>query len=257
VTVTFNNGAGLSLLERQAFTEALNYLSRAPGMGEMLSNMGNLNINFVYDGGDSYNPSTNTVSWDPTSAMNVVQANGQVGAQSPALGLFHELCHWYYAHTGNRQFAEESATFIEGQAAFYLGEVIRPSYNTVSAINGFVVVTNPTAHSGGGYWQAVDYTGKPVTGPAYDPNDTKVSIAGGPPGTAGQGSGGGEHNGVGGGGGGVGSGSGSVPVGTGATGGGHWQPVPQHLTAPEPYDTPIVPDEQSVTVIGSAELQYY
>jgi hypothetical protein len=267
--VNFNRGAGATAAQLEAWGQALNYLSKYPGMVEILNAMAdpntNLTINFFYDGNDSYIPSTNSISWDPTSALNVVQANGQVSAQSAALGLFHELCHWLYAHTGNAIYAEESATYIEGQAALALGEAIRPSYNTVSAIYGYVVVTNPTAHTAGGYWQAVDLNGNPVQGPAYNPNETRVTVPGGPTGSSGStggsaGTGGGEHNGSGSGGSGVGSvGAGGGGVGGGGSyggsGGGHWQ-VPPHLETPDPYDAPIVPEDHSITTVGTAELQF-
>jgi hypothetical protein len=262
VGVTFNRGGPVTEYQQQAFSQALNYLAKYPGMGEIINSLAtkDLNVVFVYDGNDSYNPSTNTITWDHNSAMNIVQADGQVGAQSPALGLFHELCHWLYAHTGNPLYAEESATYIESQAAISLGEVVRPNYNSASAINSFVHVTNPTAHSGGGYWQAVDANGNPVTGPIYKPNESTVIITGGPAGSAGGAGagGGGEHGGVGGVGSGTqvgGTGLGNIP-GTGGTGGGHWQPVPQHLETPGPYDEATMVHEQFVTIVGTEQVHY-
>src|SRR6202011_2695623 len=40
-------------------------------------------------GDDSYQPSTHTIRWDPTSAMRTTHG----GRQSPALGLAHEIDH--------------------------------------------------------------------------------------------------------------------------------------------------------------------
>lgn len=261
--VTFNNGAGASVNEQQVYVQALNYLSRYPGMGEILHSLATMSvtINFNNSNDDRYDPNTNTIFWDPTSAMTVIQANGQLGAQSPALGLFHEICHWLYAHTGEPKYFEYAATNFETQAAISLGEPVRPTYNTTSSINPWVVVTNPTAHSGGGYWQAVDFNGNPIKGPAYDPNHTFVPITAAPTegtGSTPGGSGGGEHGGIGGigGSGGIGSGISNPAGGGGHSGGGHWRPVPQNLDTPEPYDAEIVSHEQSITIVGMTELPY-
>jgi hypothetical protein len=45
-------------------------------------------INFNNTGDDSFNPSTNTINWDPNSALAVPG-----GSQTPALGLGHEMAH--------------------------------------------------------------------------------------------------------------------------------------------------------------------
>ena len=271
MTVTFNGGAGASVFQQQQYAEALTYLSKFSGMGQVLNALANtnLNINFVYNGNDSYNPNTNTVSWDPTSALNVVQANGQVGAQSAALGLFHELCHWLYAHTGDPAYAEFTATNLETKAAISLGEVVRPSYSAVYAFNAFVSINNPTAHSGGGHWQAIDVNGNPIQGGVYTSSDKVVSIAGGPTGATGStpgggsgsgSSGGGEHSGGNAGSPGttIGTGLGDTSDGPGSGGGGHWQyPVAPHVVTPAPYDAVMVTHEQPVTIVGSAELHHF
>ncbi|MHA4866935.1 hypothetical protein ACXZ1M_04470 [Duganella sp. PWIR1] len=269
MTVTFNGGAGASVFQQQLYSEAMLYLSKYDGMGQVLNALvtTDLNINFVYNGNDSYNPGTNTISWDPTSALNVVQANGQVGAQSAALGLFHEISHWLYAHTGNPLYAEFSATNFETQAAISLGEVIRPSYSAVYAFNPYVVINNPTAHSGGGYWQAIDVNGNPIVGSPYTSNSTIVSIAGGPTGAPGSTTGGGTGSGAGGGGehGGTPGGGTGTTVGTGlgdtsgggGSGGGHWQyPVQLESVHIGPYDTAVVQYEQPVVIVGAAELSH-
>jgi hypothetical protein len=268
MTVTFNDGTGASVFQQQLYSEAILYLMKYDGMGQVLTALAttDLNINFIYNGNDSYSASTNTISWDPTSALNVVQANGQVGAQSAALGLFHEISHWLYAHTGNPLYAEFSATNFETQAAISLGEPIRPSYTAVNTLNPYVVINNPTAHSGGGYWQAIDVNGNPVVGGAYSPNSTIVSIAGGPTGatgtpaggSTGSGAGGGEHGGTPGGGTGttVGTGLGDTSGG-GGSGGGHWQyPVQTQSVHIGPYDTVIVQNEQPVVIVGTPELSH-
>jgi hypothetical protein len=273
LTVTFNGGTGASVFQQQQYAEALTYLSKFSGMGQVLIALANtnLNIDFVYNGNDSYNPNTNTVSWDPTSALNVVQANGQIGAQSAALGLFHELCHWLYAHTGDPTYAEFTATNLETKAAISLGEAIRPSYSAVYSFNTLVTINNPTAHSGGGHWQAIDVNGNPIQGGIYNSSDKIVSIAGGPTGTTGPtNGGGGSSSGSSSGGGGEHSGGNAgapgTTTGTGlgdtsdapGSGGGHWKyPVAPHLVTPGPYDAAMVTHEQPITVVGSAELHHF
>lgn len=47
-------------------------------------------INITHNGDDSYDPNTNTINWDPRSALEV---SSGAGKQSAALGLVHEVDH--------------------------------------------------------------------------------------------------------------------------------------------------------------------
>ena len=47
------------------------------------------NIDYIDDGNDRYDPMTNTIYWDPTSALLTTCG----GKQTPALGLGHEMAH--------------------------------------------------------------------------------------------------------------------------------------------------------------------
>jgi hypothetical protein len=268
-------------VQQQAYTQAMNYLYSHVNMGDVINAMNTMSvkIDFNYSGNDQFDSVTNTIHWDPTSALNVIQPNGQIGAQSPALGLLHEIYHWLYYHTGNPAYAEEATTYLEANAAAQLGEPARPTYSSVNQINKLVVVTNPTAHTGGGYWQAVDMNGNPVQGPVYDPNATVVSVPGGangtPPSNGGGSTGGnGDSTAPGGGsspgGGGLSTGGGVI---IGGGGGGsiscplcHWKPMSEvppatldslnaHL-ADIPTDTYVTSanvDSQNVQLIGISD----
>lgn len=106
--------------------------------------------------------------WDSKSTLNVIQPNGQVGAQSAALGLPHELYHWYTKKiTGS--FDEYLATAYETRAAEFLGEPVRAHYNAIYANNPTAHADNTTASAIGGYWKKVE-SGQIIRGPEYDPN---------------------------------------------------------------------------------------
>jgi hypothetical protein len=52
-------------------------------------------INFIHDGNDAFDNSTNTIDWDPRSGLELVDNKGNLtgGTQSAALGLIHEADH--------------------------------------------------------------------------------------------------------------------------------------------------------------------
>ena len=78
--------------ERQ-FEQATRYLSRDAVMRRIIARAEHerarvhLRINRRDD--DSFDPQTNTIAWDPFSALRTTAG----GRQSPALGLGHELAH--------------------------------------------------------------------------------------------------------------------------------------------------------------------
>jgi hypothetical protein len=78
----------------QSYDQAITYLNQDPETARMTSFLeaggrGDLTVRTNLVNNDSFNPVTNTVSWDPGSGL--VTTNG--GVQSPALGLGHELAH--------------------------------------------------------------------------------------------------------------------------------------------------------------------
>jgi hypothetical protein len=176
----------------------------------MMSN--EVTVNFAYDGHMSYNSDKKIINFDPTAAMQVIQPDGSLGAQSPALGLFHEILHWYLRHVEGMDHgvAEHFTTLYESDVARQAGEPVREIYYHVSAINSGVTVDHPTAHAKGGYWKKVD-NGQIIQGPEYDPTVTVIDTSPQPPGGGDTGGGG---SGSSGGGGSVGGGGGGTWVGT-------------------------------------------
>ena len=85
--------------ERKDFAAAQKYLSKDVGEKAILNTLQQsatvYTVTFNNNGDDSFDPNTNTVSWDPRSALatqdNAGMLNG--GTQTPALGLGHELDH--------------------------------------------------------------------------------------------------------------------------------------------------------------------
>lgn len=69
------------------------YFSRDSGMRHILTNVQHsareVRLQINHRGDDHFDPSTNTIAWDPYSAMRTTGG----GRQSPALGLAHELAH--------------------------------------------------------------------------------------------------------------------------------------------------------------------
>ena len=71
---------------------AIGYLEKDPGMKKIIQDLENSDttyyVNYINNDNDKFSPSSNTVSWDPKSAL---KDKGQT--QTPALGLGHELDH--------------------------------------------------------------------------------------------------------------------------------------------------------------------
>jgi hypothetical protein len=78
---------------RADFARAVRYLdgdSRMRGIVRQAEHADRpLHLRINHHGNDSYDPSTDTIAWDPRSAL----ATSEGGRQSPALGLGHELDH--------------------------------------------------------------------------------------------------------------------------------------------------------------------
>jgi hypothetical protein len=177
---SFLNGTNADF---SAWNKAIGYIQTTP-QGAFLVNqlfMSPLMVKFNSKGDMSYNNITKILNFDPNSAMTVIGPDGTIGAQSPALGLLHELYHWY-TKTITGDFDEYLALHYETQAALQLGEPIRADYNSVYSGNPFPWVDDVTSHTSGGYWQKVD-AGEVEVGPQYDPNVkviTETGSGGGP-----------------------------------------------------------------------------
>ncbi|WDD92030.1 hypothetical protein Bsp3421_002000 [Burkholderia sp. FERM BP-3421] len=135
-------------------------------------------IEIIHNGDDHYSPDSNTIAWDPHSALTVQDnATGQaVGVQSAALGLAHEGAHStdpdLATHSGtlNAQYdndAEKYAVAKEDLIATDLGETLR--YNHLGF--GLPNEVNPTEHStpkGDGTYTYAEWSGgKIITGDTY------------------------------------------------------------------------------------------
>ncbi|MDY0965417.1 hypothetical protein [Massilia sp. CFBP9026] len=210
----------------------------------MMSN--EVTLAFTFNGDMSYDPDTKTIYFDPTSALLVIQPDGTIGAQSAALGLFHEIAHWYLNHVRgmDRFVAESFATQLEADVARQAGEPVRESYYHVNKFLSLVQVDNSTAHTKGGYWQKVD-NGQIVQGPQFDPNVKVIDTAPQPPDGGGDSGGGG--SGGGGGGGSVGGGGGGTWVGNPS------QPDPDQPTNPG-FTTPSPSEHIEIETIGIPDL---
>lgn len=202
--------SGGSASQIAAFNLTISYLEAGLG-AKMLSLEASVDvtINFTTDGNTAWNPATNTINYDPTSGLIVIAADGSIGVQSPALGLYHELWHALVRSWGDRGYGEDFVVTEETAAANMLGEPIRSNYN---ANGGTVIVTNPTQHTDHSYWKAVNPDGSEIVGSKYDPTQPAPVIHG--------------ENGGGGASGGSGGGGGGGSGGTGNTGGGYWNPLP-------------------------------
>jgi len=75
------------------YNTATAYLLRDPGMAQIMRDLDAsstvYNIHYINDDNDRYDPLTNTIYWDPNSALCTTGG----GRQTPALGLGHEMAH--------------------------------------------------------------------------------------------------------------------------------------------------------------------
>jgi hypothetical protein len=78
---------------RNDFALARAYLSRDVSMRATFRNVDRsrrtFHLRINHRGDDHFDPQTNTIAWDPYSALRTTQR----GRQSPALGLGHEMAH--------------------------------------------------------------------------------------------------------------------------------------------------------------------
>lgn len=129
--------------------EALEYLQQtgpdgkplSPTAVELLNKLPDgAKLNITHNGDDSYNPNTNTINWDPRSALEVSSGDGK---QSPALGLIHEIDHAVNGlsnprPTGDGYDNTEEKRVITGsetQIAHDLGEPTRTDHYGSATLN--------------------------------------------------------------------------------------------------------------------------
>lgn len=122
---------------RSDYDLARAYLARDPGERRLFQRLSSsarhfhLTINHHDD--DHFDPNTNTIAWDPYSALRTTQG----GTQTPALGLGHEIAHAVEAPSREDRLdarrlprydnAEERRVIrgSEAHAARTLGEAVR------------------------------------------------------------------------------------------------------------------------------------
>lgn len=80
--------------EARLYDEAKRYLGRDPGERALFSRLEHSDdrryrLTFNRRNDDHFDPQTDTIAWDPYSALRTTGG----GAQSPALGLGHEVAH--------------------------------------------------------------------------------------------------------------------------------------------------------------------
>lgn len=183
----FKNG---DQLDHQRFEMAFNYLGRSLEMLPLFQFAANNNVEIRFGTENSFNAETKVITWDPTAALNVIQANGQIGAISPAVILAHELYH-AFNHSRSRPWDEYTATEFEKRLATDLGEPVRPTYDHVYALNKFTLVNIPSMHTRGDKWYAKNEVNDLIQGGPYDPLKL-IHVWEGTPGGGGDGGGGNE-----------------------------------------------------------------
>ncbi len=128
------------------FEAASAYLGRDSRMADVISRAEHapheLYLKIVHDGNDRFDPTLNTVFWDPRSALRTTGG----GTQSPALGLGHELDHatvdpairmrGAFAYDAAYDNGEEKRviTGSEAHAARTLGEAVRHDHGGAAFI---------------------------------------------------------------------------------------------------------------------------
>lgn len=218
-------------LKQSQFDHAIRYLGDFPGMDQLLIATITRDLKVEFVEGIHSSMKGDTVFWNPTDAFNVITYNDFVRAESPALGLLHELYHWYMGHgPGDPKWDEYDATQFENRAATFLDEPVRLTYQSYYVAHPFTTVTNPTAKAPHGFWQAVDPNGNRINGDVYDKDAPGVVVIGTGSGSGGAGGSGGTGGGTESPGSGGGAGSSGdvtlpdyVPGSGGKKGGGWWQ----------------------------------
>lgn len=240
--ITYENATPLQIAQ---FEHAMTYLANAPKVRDILAKSVFQDLVIVFNSNENNSQLGNKVYWDPNVTLNVRQADGSIGAQSPALGLLHELYHWFQGGSATGSYTEWMNLQDEIAAANFLGEPVRLTYTSTYTANLRTLVSNPTAHAKSGYWKALDPNGVEVqTAQSFDPDAPAVIVIGEQP----SGSGGGE---------GTGGGStygGSGSSGGGAGGGGTGTVVVQPVPDPKPEENPeIVVDPYPVDLSHAPE----
>ena len=135
---------GSLFLQRSAnapYEAAKHYLCKAPVERSLFTRLEHnatrsFTLDIIHDGNDRFDPNSDTIYWDPTSALKTTDG----GHQSPALGLGHEIDHAVEARSTLSRLQrlrchaydnDEERRVIRGSetcAAKYLGESVRTDH---------------------------------------------------------------------------------------------------------------------------------
>ena len=168
--------SGKNAAETTVMNVALMHLSKSPSAALALGL--NYQVEINYSGSNLVTTVGRTLLWDPTTAMQVRDAQGVMGVQSPAMGLIHELAHALFGYD------EPQATIFETKVALELGEPVRATYDDAFS---YITVENPTQHTENGVWVIRDIFGNIIKNAKYDGGTTAPKM--GWAGTAGSGGG--------------------------------------------------------------------
>ncbi len=140
--------------ERREVATAFGYLAQDGVERRLIDRLENgarrYRLVVAHDGNDYFDPNDNTIHWDPHSALRTTDG----GAQSPALGLGHEIDHavenpttqqrlaWTYDRKYDSAEERRVITGSEAHAARTLGESIRHDHS-----GSLFEVHSPIAHA--------------------------------------------------------------------------------------------------------------
>jgi uncharacterized membrane protein YgcG len=177
--------------QKDQLSLAMKYVYTSPTVLAYLT-QANATIVFNNNQVDQSHAESGQIWWDPSSAAVVRAADGSLGVQSAALGLVHELFHYFLG------FNEAQATALEAQVARELGEPTRENWADVVYKAREI---NSTEHTHLGNWEAYNFSGNMTiagrfTAGDYNPPNAGTGVppsSGGSSGDPGGGSAGGTY----------------------------------------------------------------
>jgi hypothetical protein len=141
-------------IEKAALDLALSYLDRSPEANAIIQQAvdAHVIIKIVHNSVNEYDPDTNTITWDPGSALTIKTSGiGSVGVRSSAVILLHEAAHATDPDVRNNLLipdpqygnaAERYAAGKENLVSSYLGEPQRFNHD-----GQYLRESNPTEHT--------------------------------------------------------------------------------------------------------------
>lgn len=177
-TGIFNNISNASASDLKKLESALNYASQNAQGQVLIHDLGVQNADLVinHSGINQTLQDANghvTISWDPSTAIEVRDANGNVvNYESPASNLIHEMAHaanpWLALDSKIKDdqydnLADKKAIEMTNAIVVPLGEAARTDHS-----GDYVQVDNPTEHTANGLWTEVGSDGQVKSSPQPD-----------------------------------------------------------------------------------------